>query len=257
MKGIEGRRIVITGASSGIGEACARRLAAEGAYLILWARRIEALDGLADELEAQHEHHVHVAAVDVRDREAVGAAAAAVIDAGDTPHVLINNAGLARGFATVQDGDHADWDEMIDTNIKGLLNVTRAFLPAMIEAGRGHVVNIGSTAGHMTYPKGNVYAATKYAVNALTQGLSLDLVDTPIRVSGVDPGFVETEFSTVRFRGDEERAKKVYEGFRPLSGDDVAEAVTWVISLPEHVMIQDLVMTPTAQRNIYVVNRNG
>jgi NADP-dependent 3-hydroxy acid dehydrogenase YdfG len=109
----------------------------------------------------------------------------------------------------------------------------------------------------MTYPKGNVYAATKYAVNALTQGLSLDLVDTPIRVSGVDPGFVETEFSTVRFRGDEERAKKVYEGFRPLSGDDVAEAVTWVISLPEHVMIQDLVMTPTAQRNIYVVNRNG
>jgi NADP-dependent 3-hydroxy acid dehydrogenase YdfG len=146
---------------------------------------------------------------------------------------------------------------MIDTNIKGLLNVTRAFLPAMIEAGRGHVVNIGSTAGHMTYPKGNVYAATKYAVNALTQGLSLDLVDTPIRVSGVDPGFVETEFSTVRFRGDEERAKKVYEGFRPLSGDDVAEAVTWVISLPEHVMIQDLVMTPTAQRNIYVVNRNG
>jgi NADP-dependent 3-hydroxy acid dehydrogenase YdfG len=256
MKGIRGKRIVITGASSGIGEACARRLAAEGAHLVLWARRIEALDRLADELEAQHDQHVHVAAVDVRDRAAVRAAATALIDANDIPHVLINNAGLARGFSSVQEGEPSDWDEMIDTNVKGLLNVTRALLPAMIEAGRGHVVNIGSTAGHMAYPKGNVYAATKFAVNALTQGFNLDLVDTPVRVSSVDPGFVETEFSIVRFHGDEERAKHVYDGFRPLSGEDVAEAVAWVIAQPEHVTIQDLIITPTAQRNVYVVKRN-
>lgn len=253
--GIRGKRIVVTGASAGIGEACARRLAADGARLILWARRIEALDRLADRLEAEHGAEVHVAAVDVRDRDAVGQAAQAVIAAGDVPHVLVNNAGLARGFTPVQEGDPDDWDEMIDTNVKGLLNVTRAFLPAMIEAGRGHVVNIGSTAGHMQYPRGNVYAATKYAVNALTQGMNLDLVDTPVRVSSVDPGFVKTEFSIVRFHGDEDRAKKVYDGFRPLSGDDVAEAVSWVISQPEHVTVADLVITPTAQRNVYVVNR--
>jgi NADP-dependent 3-hydroxy acid dehydrogenase YdfG len=257
MKGIRGKRVVITGASSGIGEACARRLAAEGAHLVLWARRIETLDRLADELEAQHDEHVHVAAVDVRDRAAVRAAASALIDADHVPHVLVNNAGLARGFSPVQEGNPADWDEMIDTNIKGILNVSRAFLPAMVEAGRGHVINIGSTAGHMTYPKGNVYSATKFAVNALTQGMNLDLVDTPIRVSSVDPGFVETEFSTVRFRGDEDRAKKVYEGFRPLSGEDVAEAVAWVIAQPEHVTIHDLIITPTAQRNVYVVKRDS
>jgi NADP-dependent 3-hydroxy acid dehydrogenase YdfG len=257
MKGIKGKRVVVTGASAGIGEACARRLAAEGAQLILWARRIEALDRLADALEAEHGTTTHVAAVDVRDRAAVNAAARAAIDAGAVPHVLVNNAGLARGFTPLQDGDPADWDEMIDTNIKGLLNVTRAFLPAMIDAGRGHIINIGSTAAHMAYPRGNVYAATKFAVNALTQGMSLDLVDTPVRVSSVDPGFVETEFSIVRFRGDEERAKKVYDGFQPLSGADVAEAVCWVMSQPAHVTVADLVITPTAQRNVYVVNRDG
>jgi 3-hydroxy acid dehydrogenase/malonic semialdehyde reductase len=257
MTGIRGKRIVITGASAGIGAACAHSLAAEGAQLILWARRIEALDRLADRLEAEHSKAVHVAAVDVRDRAAVQAAASAAIAADGAPHVLVNNAGLARGFAKLHEGDPADWDEMIDTNIKGLLNVTRAFLPAMVDAGRGHVVNIGSTAGHMTYPKGNVYASTKYAVRALTEGMSIDLVETPVRVSSVDPGFVETEFSIVRFRGDEDRAKQVYAGFQPLAAEDIAEAVRWVIAQPEHVTIADMVITPTAQRNIYVVNREG
>jgi serine 3-dehydrogenase len=249
--------VVITGATSGIGEACARRFAREGARLILWARRIERLDRLADELEAARGGAVHVAAIDVRDRDAVTSAAAAVFEKGDVPDILVNNAGLARGMARIHEANPDDWDEMIDTNIKGLLNVTRAFLPAMVERGRGHVINIGSTAGHMTYPNGNVYAATKFAVHALTQGTSLDLAGTAIRVSSIDPGFVETEFSVVRFSGDEERARKVYEGFTPLSGDDVAEAVAWVAGLPAHVNVADVVIMPTAQRNIYVVDRSG
>ncbi len=252
---MHGRLVLITGASSGIGEACARRYATSGAELILWARRLERLARLADDLENRCHVHVHIAAVDVRDRPAVDAAAAAVLDAGDVPDILVNNAGLARGLSKVHEADPRDWDEMIDTNVKGLLNVTRALLPAMVRSGRGHVVNIGSTAGHMTYPNGNVYAATKFAVNALTQGMSLDLVGTPIRVSSVDPGFVETEFSHVRFRGDEARARKVYDGFEPLTADDVAEAVFWVTSLPAHVNVAGIVMMPTAQRNSYVIDR--
>ena len=257
MSVLAGRRILVTGASSGIGEACARRLAREGAAVILWARRVERLDRLADELEDAHGGKVHVAAVDVRDRAAVADAASALIEAGAVPDAIINNAGLAAGLAPFQEGDPEDWERMIETNIKGLLWVTRALLPAMIARGTGHVVNIGSTAGHLTYPKGNVYAATKFAVRALTEGMNLDVHGTPIRVSSVDPGFVETEFSTVRFHGDAERARKVYEGFRPLSGDDVAEAVAWVLSQPEHVNVLDLVLVPTAQRNVYVVDRES
>jgi len=257
MTTLRDRVVLITGASSGIGEACARRFASEGARVILWARRIERLARLADDIEAQHGSQVHIAAVDVRDRSAVESAAAAALEAGDVPHVLVNNAGLARGFAKVYEGDPIDWDEMIDTNIKGLLWTTRAVLPAMVREGRGHVVNIGSTAGHMTYPSGNVYAATKFAVNALTQGTSLDLLGTPVRVTSIDPGFVETEFSIVRFRGDEGKADTVYRGFKPLTGADVAEAVFWVCSLPPHVNVADLVMMPVAQRNIYVVDRGS
>jgi NADP-dependent 3-hydroxy acid dehydrogenase YdfG len=252
---MKGKSVLITGASSGIGEATARRFAAEGAQLILWARRLERLDRLADHIESQHGGHVHVAAVDVRDRDAVNAAAAAALDAGDVPDVLINNAGLARGLAKVYEANPDDWDEMIDTNIKGVLNVTRAFLPAMVQRGRGHVVNIGSTAGHMTYPNGNVYAATKFAINGLTKGIALDLAGTPIRVSSIDPGFVETEFSIVRYKGDEQRARKTYDGFKPLTGDDVAEAIFWTVNLPAHVNIAEMILMPVAQRNIYVVDR--
>lgn len=253
---IRGKLALVTGASAGIGEACARRLAGEGADLVLWARRLQRLERLREELEAEAEVSVRVARVDVRRREEVEEAVERLVADGAIPHILVNNAGLALGLAPLQEGDPADWDVMIDTNVKGLLWATRALLPHMIAAGRGHVLNIGSTAGHLTYPKGNVYAATKFAVRALTEGTNLDLAGTPIRVSSVDPGYVETEFSVVRFKGEEERAAGVYEGFRPLSPDDVADAVAYVLGLPEHVNVLDLVLQPTAQRNVYVVDRD-
>jgi len=252
---IAGKLILITGASSGIGEACARRFAAEGARLVLWARRADRLERLAAELPRHGAGPYRLAAVDVRDRAAVNRAAAELIAAGHVPDVLINNAGLASGLTKVQDGDPDDWDRMIDTNVTGLLNVTRAILPHMVTRRRGHIVNLGSTAGHMTYPMGNVYNATKFAVRALTEGMNLDVAGTPIRVSAVDPGFVETEFSEVRFHGDKDRAKGVYQGFTPLSANDVADAIAYVVNLPEHVNILDLVIVPTAQRNVYVVDR--
>jgi NADP-dependent 3-hydroxy acid dehydrogenase YdfG len=254
MNRIAGKLVLITGASSGIGAACARRFAAEGASLVLWARRLERLEALAAEQRARGVA-VRVARVDVRDRAAVNAAAQALVDDGAVPDVLINNAGLAAGLTPLQEGDPDDWDRMIDTNVKGLLNVTRAILPHMLARGRGHVVNLGSTAGHMTYPRGNVYTATKFAVRALTEAMNLDVVGTPIRVSSVDPGLVETEFSEVRFHGDRERAKAAYRGLRPLSADDVADAVAYVVGVPEHVNVLDLVLMPTAQRNVYVIDR--
>jgi 3-hydroxy acid dehydrogenase/malonic semialdehyde reductase len=257
MTRIEGKRVLITGASSGIGAACARRFAREGADVILWARRLDRLEQLARELQTANGSDATLQAVDVRDRAAVTAAAAQLRESGAIPHVIVNNAGLAAGFDFVQDGDPDDWDRMIDTNVKGLLNVTRSLLPEMIRLGRGHVINIGSTAGHMTYPRGNVYAATKHAVRALTEGMNLDVQGTPIRISSVDPGFVETEFSVVRFAGDQQRADKVYEGFHPLSGDDVADTVFYVAALPAHVNILDVVVVPTAQRNVYVVDRQS
>jgi len=256
MSRIKGKLILVTGASSGIGEACARRFAAEGANLVLWARRADRLERVAAELGTAHRVSLSVAVVDVRDRPAVNRAADALVRADRVPDVLINNAGLASGMAKIQDGDPEDWDRMIDTNVKGLLNVTRAILPHMVTRRRGHVVNIGSTAGHMTYPMGNVYNATKFGVRALTEGMNLDVAGTPIRVSAVDPGFVETEFSEVRFHGDAERAKAVYQGFTPLTADDVADAIAYVLNLPEHVNILDLVIMPTAQRNVYVVDRD-
>ena len=255
MNRIKGKLILITGASSGIGEACARRFAAEGAQLALWARRRARLEGLARALEKQHRVAPQLAEVDVRDRAAVSQAAEQLVAAGQVPDVLINNAGLASGLSKVHEGDPEDWDRMIDTNLKGLLNVTRALLPHMVARRRGHVVNIGSTAGHQTYPMGNVYNATKFGVRALTEGMNLDVAGTPIRVSEVDPGFVETEFSEVRFHGDRERAKAVYQGFQPLTADDVADTIAYIVNLPEHVNILDLILVPTAQRNVYVVDR--
>lgn len=255
MPRISGKTVLITGASSGIGEACARRFGTEGASLILWARREDRLRELASELKSSFGVEIVIAAVDVRDRERVAAEASWLAATDNVPHVLINNAGLARGFSKFQEGDHAEWDEMIDTNIKGVLNVSREILPQMIRLGRGHVVNIGSTAAHMTYPNGNVYAATKFAVRGLTDGMNLDLAGTPLRVTCIDPGFVESEFSKVRFHGDEQRARQVYRGFRPLTPDDIADTISYVVNLPDHMNILDLVVVPTAQRNIYVVDR--
>jgi 3-hydroxy acid dehydrogenase / malonic semialdehyde reductase len=256
MSRIAGQLILITGASSGIGAACARRFAAEGANLVLWARRRDRLERLAAELAARHRTTTRVAAVDVRDRAAVTRAADALVAAGAVPDVLLNNAGLASGLAKLQEGDPDDWDRMIDTNLKGLLYVSRAILPHMVARRSGHVVNIGSTAGHMTYPMGNVYNATKFGVRALTEGMNLDVAGTSIRVSSVDPGFVETEFSEVRFHGDRARAQAVYQGFKPLTADDVADTIAYVVNLPPHVNILDLIIVPTAQRNVYVVDRD-
>ncbi len=251
---MKGSLALITGASAGIGEAIARRFAAEGADVALWARREDRLTALADELRGRGTR-AHATAVDVRDRGSVDEAARELLRDVGTPDILVNNAGLASGLSFVQEGDPEDWDRMIDTNLKGLLNVTRAILPAMVERGTGHVINIGSTAGHQVYPKGNVYNATKFGVKALTEGMNLDVAGTGIRVSSVDPGFVQTEFSVVRFHGDEDRAGAVYEGFQPLTAEDVADVVTFVATRPAHVNVHDVVLLPTAQRNVYVLDR--
>jgi 3-hydroxy acid dehydrogenase / malonic semialdehyde reductase len=255
MARITGKTILITGASSGIGEACARRLGGEGADLILWARRAERLQELASELQSAYGIKVVAAAVDVRERKRVGEEGSLLAATDNVPHVLINNAGLALGFAKFQEANPDDWDTMIDTNIKGVLNVSREIIPHMIRLGRGHIINLGSTAGHMTYPNGNVYAATKFAIRGLSDGMNIDLSGTPLKVTSIDPGFVETEFSTVRFSGDEQRAKQVYRGFRPLTGDDIADTMSYLVNLPDHMNITDLIVVPTAQRNIYVVDR--
>jgi 3-hydroxy acid dehydrogenase/malonic semialdehyde reductase len=257
MSRIAGKLALVTGASAGIGLACAERFAAMGAHLVLWARRADRLDAVADALRRAHGITVRTATVDVRDRAAVEQAASALVAAGAVPDILLNNAGLAAGLDKLQEGDPDDWDRMIDTNIKGLLYVSRVWLPHMVARGRGHVVNLGSLAGHQTYPKGNVYGATKYAVRALTEGMYLDLVGTPIRVSSIDPGLVETEFSVVRFGGDAARAKAVYQGMRPLTADDVAEVIAYVVDLPEHVNVLDVVLMPVAQRSTQVVHREG
>ncbi|MDP2471732.1 MAG: SDR family NAD(P)-dependent oxidoreductase [Candidatus Palauibacterales bacterium] len=255
MNELDGSWILVTGASAGIGQACARRFAESGASLILWARRLDRLESLADELRDGCGVEVVTRQVDVRDRRLVSREALSLIEAGRVPDVILNNAGLASGFDPIQEGDYEDWDRMIDTNVKGLLNVTRELLPHMVSRGTGHVVNIGSTAGHQVYPKGNVYNASKFAVKALTEGINLDVAGTRVRVSSVDPGFVRTEFSRVRFHGDDERAEGVYRGFDPLTAQDVADCVHFVVTRPPHVNVFDMVLLPTAQRNVYVLDR--
>ncbi len=257
MNRVKNKRVLITGASSGFGEACARAFAAHGAKLILWARRLEKLETLKSELEGAFGAAVRVDGIDVRNRRAVEACAGEIIGSGQAPDILINNAGLASGLDTVQEGDFEDWDRMIDTNVTGLLNVSRYFIPPMVERNNGHVVNIGSIAGHVVYPKGAVYNASKFAVRALSEGMNLDLVGTRVRVSSVDPGAARTEFSEVRFHGDKNRAAGVYDGFEPLTAEDVADAVLYVVNTPEHVNITDLVIMPTAQRNPYVIHKKG
>ncbi|MCG8470017.1 MAG: SDR family NAD(P)-dependent oxidoreductase [Gemmatimonadetes bacterium] len=255
MSRIRGRLALVTGASAGIGRACALRLAEDGADLVLWARREDRLGELADDIRARSNVEVSVAAVDVRDRAAVFAEAERSIAAGRVPDMLINNAGLGAGLAPVHEGSLDDWDRMIDTNVKGLLFVTRAILPAMVERGSGHVVNIGSIAGEQVYPSGNVYCASKFAVRAITEGTSIDLLGTPIRVSAVNPGLAETEFSLVRFEGDTERADRVYEGLEPLTAGDVAEAVSFVVNAPPHVNVSALQLLATDQRSVHHIHR--
>ena len=239
--------VLITGASSGIGASCAAAFAKAGARLILCARRQERLDELAAGLPTE----CRTIALDVRDREAVNAALEDLSEV----DVLVNNAGLAAGFEPLHTGDPDLWDRMIDTNVTGLLNVTRAVVPGMVDRGRGHVINVGSTAGHETYPNGAVYCATKAAVDRITNGLRMDLLGTGVRVSTVDPGLVETEFSVVRFGGDADRAAKVYEGMTPLTPDDVAGTIVWVADRPAHVQVAEVILLPTDQAAATQVHR--
>jgi NADP-dependent 3-hydroxy acid dehydrogenase YdfG len=247
--------VFITGASSGIGQACARAFAAQGARLLLCARRKDRLDALVPELTSAGAAAIHTFALDVTDSAAVKQSLAALpADFADIA-VLVNNAGLSRGLDPVQSGSEQDWEEMIDTNVKGLLYVTRAVVPGMLERGSGHIINLGSTAGHVTYPKGAVYCATKAAERVLSEGLRQDVLGTPLRVTSVDPGMVQTEFSEVRFRGDAERAAKVYQGLTPLTADDVAEAIVWAATRPAHVNIAEIQLTSIDQANSLLFNR--
>jgi 3-hydroxy acid dehydrogenase/malonic semialdehyde reductase len=255
MNRIEGKTVLITGASAGIGEASARAFASFGADLILCARREDRLTALKTELEGEHDVRVRTQVLDVRDREAVEAFASELEDQGAVPDILLNNAGKALGFHLLHEGLVEDWEEMIDTNVKGLLYMSRFILPAMVRRNSGHVVNIGSVAGHQVYQKGAVYNASKYAVKALNEGMALDLLGTRIRMTSIDPGLVQTEFSRVRFHGDDERAETVYEGYQPLTGEDIADIITFVVNTPEHVNILDLIVLPTAQRSAHMVHK--
>ena len=247
--------VFITGASAGIGEACARAFAAAKQDLVLVARRKDRLEHLRDELVKAHGVKVDLVALDVQDRKAVDALFRERKELLSKVEILINSAGLAKGRGPIQDGLPEDWDVVIDTNIKGLLYMTRAFLPQMIARGDGHIVNLGSAAGFWTYPNGNIYSATKYAVRAITESLRLDLNGTGIRVTEVSPGMVETDFSRVRFGGDEEKAKAVYAGMTPLNAVDVAETILWCVQRPKRVNIQEVVMFPTDQASVSVVSR--
>ena len=251
---LAGRTVLVTGASSGIGEACARRFAAMGCRLVVAARRGDRVERLAGALRATGAE-VHASAVDVRDRTAVESWIAALPENFAAIEVLVNNAGLARGLSTVQDGDVSMWEEMIDTNLKGLLYVTRAVLPGMVARGRGHVVTIGSIAGHEVYPNGNVYCATKHAVAALNRAMAIDTLGSGVRTTSVDPGMVETEFSVVRFSGDEKKAEAVYTGMRPLTADDVADAVVFCATRPPHANVREMVLMPTDQASAVNVSR--
>jgi 3-hydroxy acid dehydrogenase / malonic semialdehyde reductase len=249
------RTVLITGASAGIGEACTRAFAAAGARLVLVARRAERLDALAAELRDEHGTEIHTLRLDVREIGAVSHALGELPPEWMEVDVLVNNAGLSRGLAPLYEGEARDWDEMIDTNIKGVLAVTRAILPGMVERGRGHVINLGSIAGHEVYAGGAVYCATKHALDAITQGMRRDVLGTGVRVSTVDPGLVETEFSIVRFRGDQERASKVYTGLQPLTAADVADAVLWCATRPPHVNVDQIILKPTDQASATMLNR--
>jgi 3-hydroxy acid dehydrogenase/malonic semialdehyde reductase len=249
--------VLITGASSGIGAACANIFAQAGAKLILAARRQEKLEQLAEQLGKDYDCESYLLPMDVCDLSQVQSALSNLPETWSNIDILINNAGLSRGLDKVQEASIQDWEEMIDTNIKGLLYVTRTILPGMITRGRGHIINIGSIAGHQTYPGGSVYCATKAAVKSISEGLKQDLLGTPVRVSSVDPGMVETDFSAVRFRGDTERANKVYQGLIPLTPDDVADVIFFCATRSPHVNINEVIMMPTDQASATQVNRQS
>ena len=246
---------LITGVTSGIGKASAEIFAKNGYDLIITGRRNDRLKELSAELKKKFKIKVLELNFDVRKLKEVKKNLSSLSGTWKKIDVLINNAGLASGFSALQDGDIEDWEKMIDTNVKGLLYVTRHIAPLMIENKKGHIINVASLAGKQAYPKGNVYCATKFAVDALSQSMRIDMLEHGIRVTNIAPGLVETEFSVVRFHGNAERAKQTYSKIRPLTPEDIAEIIYWTSSRPAHVNINDVVITPTAQANAYLVHR--
>lgn len=252
---LENKTVFITGASAGIGKACAYAFAREKANVIITARREELINEIANDINEKYGVNVLAAKLDVTDYDEVQDVIANLPDEFKKIDILVNNAGMGRGLNKLHEDDPAGWNEMIDTNVKGLLYVTRQIVPGMVERQAGHVINIGSIAGHEAYAKGGVYCSTKHAVNAITKSLRMDLIDQNVRVSTVDPGMVETEFSEVRFHGDKQRAKDVYKGIDPLVGDDIAEAVIFCASRPKHVNINEMIIMPSVQANAFVTHR--
>lgn len=253
---IKQKSVLVTGASAGIGLATARAFASEGCRLILAARRIEKIKKLAGELTAEYGIDVLALQLDVKDRNAVFSAIGSLPEEWRKIDILVNNAGLGKGLSPIHEGDVDGWEEMIDTNVKGLLYVTKAVVPGMIANGGGHIINLGSVAGREVYPNGNVYCATKFSVFALSKALRLELYDKNIRTTTIDPGMVETEFSVVRFNGDVERANNVYKGFSPLKPEDIAETIVFCATRPPHVNITEMVIYPTEQANTTTVKRS-
>jgi hypothetical protein len=247
---------IITGATSGIGRATAELLARNNHDVIITGRRSDKLDSVEEEIRSKTDADVLALSFDIRDQEAVEKSLKKLTGKWIEIDVLVNNAGLAAGLDHIHEGSLEDWEEMIDTNLKGLLYITRLITPGMVSRKKGHVINIGSIAGKEAYEKGNVYNATKFAVDGLTQGMRIDLVEQGIKVTAINPGAVETEFSLVRFKGDREEADKVYKGFTPLYAEDIAEAILFAITRPPHVNIDDLVIMPTAQARSRKINRS-
>lgn len=242
-------KVVITGATAGIGKALAEEFARNGHDLWITGRRTDRLTEISSQLQQTYNVNVHYTCFDIRERAAVENAVAAIAAAWGTPDILINNAGLALGLSGIENGDVDQWETMIDTNLKGLLYMTRHIAPLMVKEKKGHIINIGSTAGKTVYPNGNVYCATKHAVVALSEGMRIDLMNYNIKVTAINPGMVDTEFSWVRFSGDEDKASKTYEGFEPLHAADVARTAYYCATLPEHVCLNEITMTCTRQAN--------
>ena len=256
MESVKDKIVCITGASSGIGYACAEDFAKMGSSLLLSARRKERIDELAAKLKKIYGTRVRTDRLDVTVRKDVESYITSLPPEWSSIDILVNNAGLSRGLDKLYQGSIQDWEEMIDTNVKGLLYVTRAVLPGMVQRNSGHVINVGSIAGHNVYPGGNVYCASKYAVNALSEGMKMDLLGTNVRVSSVDPGLVETEFSEVRFRGDTTRANNVYATTKPLKPEDIADVVMFCATRPLHVDINQVIVMPTVQASVHHIQRS-
>ncbi len=247
--------VLVTGATSGFGEACAKKFAANGYDVIITGRRQERLTALQQQLQQEHKVAVLPLCFDVREQQAVSDILGNIPEQWKAIDILINNAGLALGFSSIEDGDLSDWDTMIDTNVKGLLYVSRVVMPWMKQRRAGHIINLGSTAAKQVYAKGHVYCATKAAVDSISQGMRIDLLPYRVKVTAIHPGAAETEFSEVRFKGDKDKADSIYKGFQPLTGQDVADTIYYCATLPPHVCINDLVITCLQQANAYYFDK--